>query len=173
MVKMIIATSSKEDGYAIGKDNKLLWKVPEDLDYFKEQTEGGCVVMGSNTFNSLPFKNGLPNRKNLVLSKTPRKSFMCQDVVWFTDYTHIFQLQDSVVLPFKDMWVIGGATVYEQMLPLVSEIHHTTVSGDYSDADTHFDMSFLGDGEWEKTGSSVLCGEATVCVWKRVSYETI
>jgi len=167
-IKMIIATSSKEDGYHIGNDNKLLWQCKEDLSYFKKQTEGGCVVMGNTTFSSLPFKYGLPNRKNLVLSRKPRKSYLSQDVVWLSDCRHILELKDTILLPFKDLWICGGSQIYRQMLPYVSEIHHTEVSGSYPDADTHFMMDFLDNGEWKLYSVEKLCDEATVRVWKRV-----
>ena len=167
MIKMIICTSSEEDGYAIGCDNQLLVSVPSDLKYFKSKTEGGCVLMGNNTFQSLPFKKGLPNRKNLVLSRTLRKSFMSQDIVYFTDVQYIKNLVGTIMLPFKDIWVIGGAKVYEQMLPDVQEIHHTTISGSYPEADTHFSMDFLKEG-WKLVSVEKLCDKATVKVWRRL-----
>ena len=167
MIKMIIATSSKEDGYAIGGDNKLLWDCSADLKYFQKVTTGQCVVMGRTTFDSLPFNGkGLPKRKNLVLSSTIKKSYLGEGVAWVSDIWTVLKLNVSM---FKDIWVCGGANVYEQMLPYVSEIHHSTISGSYEDADTYFNMDFLDNGEWKLYSVEKLCDEATVRVWKRVN----
>lgn len=160
-IKMIIAT---DQNFGIGKDNKLPWNCPEDLHYFKEQTSKGCVVMGRKTYGGLPFENGLPNRKNIVLSRVPVKSYMSQDVVWFSDKKHLRELYHTIVLPFEDVWIIGGASIYKELLPFVEEIHHTIIDGGY-DCDTHFNMEFLED--WELIGGKDLCENAVVNIWRR------
>ena len=79
MIKAIVCLAA--DG-GMGLDGKLLFNLPKDLAYFKEQTLNQTVVMGRKTLESLPFKNGLPQRKNIVLSSTPKKSYIGMDVVW-------------------------------------------------------------------------------------------
>lgn len=162
MIKMIIATSDEASNFAIGKGNKLLWYVPEDLSYFKQVTQGCRVIMGGKTMRSLPFKNGLPSRENVVLSRSK-------------DYPDDITVMDKVELVYnmllvpdnKDTFVIGGAEVYELMLPFVDQIHHTTVEGSYPDADTHFNMDFLDNREWVLYSEEVLCDRAIVKVYNR------
>ena len=171
MIKMILATSSKEDGYAIGKGNKLLWHVPEDLAYFKKQTGGQCVLLGRSTFDSineiLGTTKGLPKRKNLILSKTSRMSQMAVGSnLWLTSPKSAVKFIETTT-HYSDLWVCGGASIYKQMLPHVSEIHHTLIKGEH-EADTYFNMDFLNNGEWKLYSKEVLCDNATVNVWRRV-----
>lgn len=173
MIKLIIATSDEASNFAIGKDNKLLAHIPEDLTYFKKQTEGKVVLLGRSTFDSinaiLGTTKGLPNRKNLILSKTPQMSQMSVGSnLWITSCESAVKFIETTT-HYKDLWVIGGASIYKQMLPFVQEIHHTEVSGSYPDADSHFDMSFLDKGGWKLYSKEVLCEQAKVNVWKRVN----
>lgn len=162
-VKMIIATTSKEDGYAIGKDNKLLSHIPEDLEYFKLATQGSTVVMGRSTYDSLPFKNGLPMRKNIVLSRNVER----EGKVNFTNMSKLIETLNSLD-DNKDVWVIGGKQIYTQLLSYVDEVHHTTISGSFPEADTHMDMGFLKDGSWVRVSEEQLCNKTCVKVWRRV-----
>lgn len=160
-VKMIVATDSF---WGIGKDNKLPWDIPEDLQYFKEQTVGCTVVMGRKTYESLPFEGGLPHRFNVVVSGS-----------W--DYEHgniqtmgleslVGGLTNPKWVDGDSFWIIGGASIYKQLLPYVEEIHHTLVYGEY-ECDTFFDMSFLQEGGWRLVESKLLCDKATVNVWRK------
>ena len=162
-VKMIIATSSKEDGYAIGANNKLLCHIPEDLEYFKLATQGSTVVMGRSTFDSLTFKNGLPMRKNIVLSRNVEN----EGKVNFTNMNNLIETLNSLD-DNKDVWVIGGKQIYTQLLSYVDEVHHSTVKGSYPEADTHMDMDFLLTNDWYMVSEEKLCDEACVKVWRRV-----
>ena len=171
-IKMIIAT---DRNFGIGKDNKLPWDCPEDLQYFKEQTEGSVVVMGRKTYESLPFDNGLPDRKNYVLTGTKRfmttfgdslelPSFPCVDNSRQSYFCNRTFIHNFLGFSKEDVWIVGGASVYNQFLPRVEEIHHTIVDGEY-DCDTFFDMSFLED--WVLHESFSLSDEATVNIWRR------
>lgn len=132
-LKMILATGLNGE---IGKDNKLLWHISEDLAYFKKMTTGCSVLMGHETYKSLPFKNGLPNRRNFVLSRTPRKSYWNQDVVWLSGLSpHILSL---LVGCSEDVWIIGGASIYKMFMPHVEEVHWTKINKTYPDADTFY-----------------------------------
>lgn len=168
-VKLIIATSDSNSGYAIGKDNKLLTHVPEDLAYFKRITEGSTVLMGRKTFESLPnMPEGLPDRINIVISSKPREKSVNPKLIFMSHLNNPLGVVVSSSLYTKDIFVIGGASIYKQMLPLVEEIHHTVIKGSYPDADTHFDMSFLDNGEWQLYSKEKLCDKATVNVWRRL-----
>lgn len=132
-LKMILATGLLGE---IGKENKLLWNLPEDLAYFKKMTTGCSVLMGNLTFASLPFKNGLPNRRNFVLSRTPRKSYWSQDVVWLSGLSpHILSLLTGCS---EDVYIIGGASIYKMFMPYVDEVHWTKVNKTYPEADTFY-----------------------------------
>lgn len=137
-VKMIMATGLN---YELGKDNKLLWYLPEDMKYFKEQTEGHYVVMGNNTFKSLNMSKGLKNRNNMVLTnedlpvnKRIRNQYNPRYCVWFTKYDDLFfkSFEGNDVL-----WVIGGASVYEQLIEFVDEVHWTEIMQEFPEADTY------------------------------------
>lgn len=137
-LKMIMATGLNEE---LGKDNELLWNIPEDLKYFKEQTEGGYVVMGMNTFVSLDMPKGLKNRKNIVLTKyilPVNKRMVYQHnpryYVHFTKFSKYNDLFDGRMLYESDVWIIGGSSIYDQLIDFVDEIHWTRVEKVYPEA---------------------------------------
>lgn len=120
MIKLIYASDIKG---VIGLDNKLPWHLPSDLKRFKELTEGHTVVMGRKTYLSLPdFARPLPKRSNVVL--TNNKDFVVPDNV-----TLINNLSDylSKVDSDKDIWIIGGESVYKQAIAYVQEVYHTKI----------------------------------------------
>lgn len=134
MIKMILAVDSSN---AIGwKDGRLPWKIPADMKRFKELTSGGTVVMGWSTYKSLGRIDGLPNRKNLVLTRRTypeiRGQFGNVDIISSLDY----------VRRLEDPWIIGGASVYDQALEagLVDEIYLTLV-----DANSGADVTLKHD----------------------------
>lgn len=143
---MIIHTDAE---WAIGKEGGLLFHVPEDLEYFKEVTRGDICLMGRKTFDSLPFENGLPDRENWVLSKTPRKYPKTpNNVLWWVTTQTIRLCSKMSEAVDKTTWVIGGAAIYQEFLPEVTEVHHVETYEVVEDADTFFDMDFLMDGSW-------------------------
>lgn len=115
MIKLIWA---QDETGGIGKDGDIPWKCPADLKHFAKKTKGTTVVMGRKTWDSLPFKNGLPGRKNLVLTRDP--NFLEAETV---------TLEEALKL---DCWVIGGGEVYEHFLPYAKEVHISYIGGDYS-----------------------------------------
>ncbi len=159
MYKLILATGINGE---LGKDNQLLFHIPEDLKHFKKLTENQVVVMGRKTYDSLPFKYGLPNRHNYVLS---RSSVGCK----FNKVMTIYNKDDlDQVALERDVWVIGGAEVYKLYLDKVDEVYHTLVDAEYPEADTVMDMSFLEDETiWEKVSTKCLTSEAKVMHYVR------
>lgn len=123
MLKMIIATSI--DG-VIGIDGKLPWHLKEDLQYFKNQTKNKIVVMGHTTFRSLPFKNGFPDRINYVLTRNKDLPLSDDKVVWINDISEIEALSYN-----NEVWIVGGAEIYNLFKDKVEEIHHTLVHESY------------------------------------------
>lgn len=120
----------------IGKDNDLLWKLPRDMKFFKETTEGHTVVMGRKNWESIPEKfRPLPNRKNIVISRNP--DYKAEGAVLISDLKEIpdhFNVDSD-----KKCFIIGGAQIYQLALEqdLIDEMYITHVDETF-EADTYF-----------------------------------
>ncbi|MDC8785232.1 dihydrofolate reductase [Roseateles koreensis] len=119
-------------GAALGRDNQLLWHLPEDMARFKALTLGAPVVMGRKTWDSLPPKfRPLPGRRNLVLSRTPGLQLSGAEV--FVDLaTALAACKDEARVS-----VIGGAQIYAEALPVADRLELTEIDADF-DADCFF-----------------------------------
>ena len=115
---------------AIGFENKLIYWLPNDLKRFKALTTGHTIVMGRNTYDSLP-KGALPNRRNVVLSRTITELPGC-DV-----YPSLQEALDSCQ-PDEEVYIIGGARVYAEAMPLADRLCLTLVDDEPRDADAFF-----------------------------------
>lgn len=115
----------------IGKDNALLWRLPDDLKYFKAVTTGHTVVMGRKTFESIG--QALPNRRNIVV--TSNQSFSAPGVEVWHNLDPIITARAS-----EDFFIIGGATLYEQTMPVTERFFITEVDGTF-DADTFYPLT--------------------------------
>ncbi len=124
----IIAAVAKNR--AIGFQNKLIYWLPNDLKRFKALTTGHTIIMGRNTYLSLP-KGALPNRRNVVLSTTINSLPGC-DV-----YPSLDEALKSCK-PDEQVYIIGGARVYEQALPMADRLCLTEVDDTPSEADAFF-----------------------------------
>ena len=114
----------------LGKNNDLIWHLPNDLKYFKKVTSGKTVIMGRRTFDSLP--GVLPNRCNIVL-QLPNESKL--------DGVEIFNDIPSILERVKDedeVFIIGGASIYRQFLPYANKLYLTEVHKSCRDADVYF-----------------------------------
>ena len=163
---MILATGVNGE---IGGDNKLLWNIPEDLSHFKEVTNGGNVLMGMNTFKSLPFKNGLPNRNNIVLTSDKKiPTLYNEHVTYINDLEMLLEFATLGYAP--DLFVIGGASVYNLMKDTVEEVILTKVNNTFEGADCFMDMSWvLDETKWVVVSTEVLTSEAKVIVYKKLN----
>lgn len=114
----------------LGKNNDLIWHLPSDLKFFKEQTKGHTIIMGRKTFESLPGK--LPNRHHIVISRS--NPDLDPDV-------EIFKTIEDFIEAYKDadeeIFVIGGAQIYTQMLKYADKLLLTEIEKEY-DADVFF-----------------------------------
>ena len=110
----------------IGKDNALPWHLPEDLAHFKRTTMGCPVIMGRKTWDSLPAKfRPLPGRLNIVVTR---------DAHWHAEgamVAHSLEAARALCPPGSDAWVIGGAQIYAQALPLASTVVVTEIARDF------------------------------------------
>ena len=115
---------------AIGFENKLIYWLPNDLKRFKALTTGHTIIMGRNTYESLP-KGALPNRRNVVLSRTVKALPGCD----------VFPTLDAALESCQadeDIYIIGGARVYEQAMPLADRLCLTEVDDTPQEADAFF-----------------------------------
>ena len=113
--------------YGIGKRNGLLFRLPKDMAFFKASTTGHVVVMGENTLLSFPNQKPLPNRVNVVLSQDPTHEY--EGVI----NVHTMEALLSQIEFFKkadDVFVIGGASIYRQLLPHSDEVWLNKVDAD-------------------------------------------
>lgn len=120
-------------GRAIGRANQLPWHLPEDLAHFRRSTQGAPVLMGRRTWESLPARfRPLPGRRNLVLSRQPQLDCPGAEVVPNVPQA----LQHCAGVP--RVFIIGGAELYAQALPLADELLLTELALDVPDADAFF-----------------------------------
>jgi dihydrofolate reductase len=118
--------------WGIGKDNKLMFSIPEDMKFFRQKTIGNVVVMGRNTLNSFPGGNPLKNRVNIVLSSKPQEKEGCIFVNEQQLFDELKKYDDDKI------YVIGGASVYKLLLDYCDEVLVTKVDA-VGGADTFFE----------------------------------
>ncbi|MCK9303178.1 MAG: dihydrofolate reductase [Bacteroidales bacterium] len=128
MISIIVAIAEKNN--AIGYQNRLLWKLPEDMKRFKTITTGHTVIMGRNTFLSLP-KGVLPNRRNVVISDIADEHFEGCIMAKSIDEAIEITKNDG------EVFIMGGASIYRQFFPHASKLYLTLVD-DAPVADTFF-----------------------------------
>ena len=124
----IIAAVAKNR--AIGFENKLIYWLPNDLKRFKALTTGHTIIMGRKTFESLP-KGALPNRRNVVLSRTTKELPGCE----------VFPTLQAALQNCKadeDVYIIGGAHVYKQAISMADRLCLTEVNDTPAEADAFF-----------------------------------
>lgn len=119
-----------DENRGIGAHDDLPWgrSLPADLAHFKRLTDGGSVIMGRKTFESIGSRP-LPNRQNIVLSRSP----IAIDGVLYAK-----SLEEAINMAQDDIFIIGGQGVFEEALPQVSTIYATEVHHTFSDVDTYF-----------------------------------
>jgi len=113
----------------IGKDNGLPWHLPADLAFFKKLTTGNTILMGRKTFDSIG--RPLPNRRNLVITRNADIEIAGCEVV------NSIEKALSLVQSETEVMVIGGAKLYQQILPIADRLYITQVEGEF-DGDTYF-----------------------------------
>ncbi len=129
----IIAALGKDR--TIGKNNQLLWHIPDDLKRFKALTLGHPVIMGRKTFDSIVASLGkaLPGRTNIVITRDPAWSYEGAVVCYSFDEA----LQKAQELDHEEVFIGGGAQIYEQVFPHVDQLYLTLVDSE-KEGDTFF-----------------------------------
>ena len=125
MISLVVAVSENN---SIGKNNQLLWHLPNDLKFFKNTTWGGVVVMGRKTFESV--NKPLPGRTNIVITK--QTNWSAENVIVANSVSDA--IQKARDLNFKEIFIIGGGEIYKESMHLVNRIYltkvHTSIEGD-------------------------------------------
>ena len=149
---MISAVVCADNNWGIGKDNDLLVHIPEDLKMFKELTTNSIVIMGRKTYDSLP-KKPLPNRINIVITSNHLNYNNNDDNVIFCDIKHAKDFLSNQSNSYKNIFVIGGASIYNELLPYCEKIYLTRVYHAFDGSDTFFPNISLMP-EWKMTTCS-------------------
>ncbi len=123
----------------IGKNNDLPWKISEDLKNFKKHTAGQTIIMGRKTYESIG--RPLPNRHNIVISRN------MQEIEGVDICSSIEEATKKAKEYEKDIFIIGGSTIYKQFLPIVDKLYLSWINKDY-DGDTYFPEFNLD--EWQE-----------------------
>ena len=136
-ISIIVAIAQN---FAIGKNNDLLFHLPNDLKRFKQITTGHPVIMGRNTLLSLP-KGALPNRRNIVITDNPEEQFDRCEMV--------FSIEEAIRAAENEQeaFIIGGGMIYRQFYPLAGKLYLTLVHKDF-DADVYFPQ--INYSDWEE-----------------------
>ena len=138
---MNLIAAAAED-WGIGHKGKLLAKIPEDMKYFREKTLGRIVVMGRKTLETFPGKKPLPDRINIVLSKTHEPGEE-GGVIWVRGADGLFKELEKY--SDEDVFVIGGGEIYSLLLPFCDRAYITRIKGTFP-ADTYiFDFEDAED----------------------------
>ena len=128
MLSIVVA---KAKNNIIGKDNKIIWHLPEDLKHFKKITTGHTIIMGRKTFQSLG--RVLPNRKHIIFSNNPSFNVNGENV----KVVHsLLEIQD-LIEGKEEAFVIGGAMIYNFLMPYVKKMYVTEIEKDF-EGDTFF-----------------------------------
>ena len=139
-MKSIHAIVAIDENGAIGRQGDLLCHLSADMKHFKEVTMGHSIVMGRKTFESFP-RRPLPGRQNIVITR---------NAGWqYPGVTVVHSLEDAIAAAETDtIFIIGGAQVYEQSLPLVDELHLTRIHARWASADAFFPAIDIDD--WQE-----------------------
>ena len=137
MLSIIVAIANNN---VIGKDNKLIWHLPEDLKRFKKITTRHTIIMGRKTFESLG--RVLPKRKHVILCNDMELNIDNENVIVLEDISLLKEYIDSE----EENFVIGGATIYKLLLPFAQKMYITKIDEDFV-GDVYFPK--INEEEWK------------------------
>ena len=162
MLSIIVA---KAKNNIIGKNNELVWHLPEDLKHFKNLTTGHTIIMGRKTFESLG--KVLPNRKHVIFSQNPDFKVKDENV----EVVHsLLQIQD-LIEGEEEAFVIGGAMIYNFLMPYVKKMYVTQINEEF-DGDAFFPK--IDEKVWKKTSEeNGIKNEENKLDYEFITYERI
>ena len=138
MLSIIVAIANDN---VIGKDNKLIWHLPEDLKRFKEITTGHKIIMGRKTFESLG--RVLPNRKHIILCNDMQMDLSNENIEILDDISKL----DKYIESDEECFIIGGATIYKLLMPYANKMYITKINQSF-EGDVYFPE--IKDEEWKE-----------------------
>lgn len=141
----IVAVDEK---WAIGYKNELLVRIPADQKFFRQETTGKVVVLGRKTLETFPQGRPLPNRTNIIVST--KQDYEVKDAIVVHSIEEL--LEELKKYDTNDVYIIGGDSIYKQMLPYCDTAHVTKIDRAY-EADTYF-PNLDEMEEWEITADS-------------------
>ena len=147
MVSLIVAAAENN---SIGKNNQLLWHLPNDLKFFKNSTWGMPVIMGRKTFESV--NKPLPGRFNIVITR--QTGWNAEGVIVAADLNDA--LKKAAETNCKEAFIIGGGEIYTQGFEIAGKIYLTRVHA-VLDGDTFFPV--INEAEWELTSNQELAAD--------------
>lgn len=160
---MIAIIAAIDKNNALGFKNRLLFYLPDDLKRFKALTTGHTVVMGRKTFDSLP-KGALPNRRNIVLSRSTRLELPGAEVYASLEEALLHCANNEQV------FIMGGASVYKQAMPLADRLYMTEIDAEAAEADVYFPA--IDHELWHETKRDVRrADDRHPCNYAFVDYE--
>jgi dihydrofolate reductase len=160
---MIAIIAAIDKNNALGFQNRLLFYLPDDLKRFKALTTGHTVVMGRKTFDSLP-KGALPNRRNIVLSRSTKLELPGAEVYASLEEALKHCADDEQV------FIMGGASVYKQAMPLADRLYLTEIDAEAAEADVYFPA--IDHELWHETKRDVRrADDRHPCNYAFVDYE--
>lgn len=174
---MISAIVCVDFNWGIGSKNNLLAHIPEDMKFFKQQTENNIVIMGRKTYDSLPVKP-LPNRTNIVITHMNSHPQLQREGLIHSNMEFIksWLSQKEAINESMNIYVIGGGTIYKELLPFCERVYITKVFRVYGNADTFF-PNIDKMPEWEMTSASDIKEHNGIyycfCVYDKVNKEGV
>ncbi len=144
-MNMIVAV---DENWAIGNKGELLVRIPNDQKMFRNETIGKVVVLGRKTMDTFPQKQPLPKRTNIILTKNPE--YKVKEAIVVHSIAEL--LEELKNYNSEDIYIIGGDSVYQQMLPYCDVAHVTYIEQSYA-ADSYF-PNLDKDPEWVMTAES-------------------
>ena len=137
MLSIIVAIAQNN---VIGRDNQLIWHIPDDLKRFKQITTGHTIIMGRKTFESIG--RVLPNRKHIVLSKNTKLNIESENVKVLDNVNML----DKYISSEEEAFVIGGDSIYKLLMPYVTKMYITRIKQDFQ-GDAYFPE--INSKEWK------------------------
>lgn len=137
-----------DENWAIGNKNELLIRIPADMKMFRQETTGKVVVLGRKTLETFPAGEPLKNRTNIILST--KKDYKVKDAIVVSSIEEL--LQELKQYKEEDIYIIGGESIYRQMLPYCNVAHVTKIDRSY-EADAFFPNLDQEEG-WKITAES-------------------
>jgi dihydrofolate reductase len=141
-ISIIVAVAENN---VIGKNNTLIWHLPADMKYFKDKTIGHCVITGRKNYESIPEKfRPLPNRTNIVITR--KVNYAAPGAIIAGSINEA--ITKAMEISDEEIFIIGGAEIYRQCLPLVDKLYITKINYTF-DGDAYFPKIDLT--VWKKT----------------------